>query len=335
MDLKVYKVLVSFLIIFSCNSKSQDKIERNKSELSELNENGNFSFETDDTEGHKKFIVKTSSELEKSEMTIEVFNNNSIQSKIYDLIENCPVDHFVKFNSDSFEVTDLDNDGVKEFSFIYTLACKGDISNSQMKLILIEGGEKYKIRGSNLCLTNNMNDIIEYNAGIADIDVNFKNKKFLNYAIKKWNEFLWEGSGQNSILLNYAREKNSELVNANINKQSFDYSDYYGNYKLSFSNERKNSTPMYWEYSIKISKDSCLYYLSGFQVENKYSCTLEKKDDTLLLYSYKDLLFNENQEKKLLFKIIRKKNDFYTTEDFKLEEAEEKSKNGLFKLSKN
>jgi hypothetical protein len=45
-------------------------------------------------------------------------------------------------------VTDLDHDGVGEVTFAYLLNCAGDVSPARLKLLVLEDGAKYIIRGS-------------------------------------------------------------------------------------------------------------------------------------------------------------------------------------------
>ncbi len=60
----------------------------------------------------------------------------------------CDGDMATRFHPASFEVTDLDDDGVGEASFGYTSAsCRTDMSPAQFDLVLLEGGEQYGLTG--------------------------------------------------------------------------------------------------------------------------------------------------------------------------------------------
>ena len=65
---------------------------------------------------------------------------------VRDGIEACPLDLTAEFRSKA-EVTDLDHDGFAEVTFAYAISCKGDISPDVLKLVVIENGEKFILRG--------------------------------------------------------------------------------------------------------------------------------------------------------------------------------------------
>lgn len=65
-----------------------------------------------------------------------------------DFVRGCPVDLTARYVPESVAVTDLDGDGVAETSFVYFLACRGDVSPATMKLLLHEGAQKYAARGT-------------------------------------------------------------------------------------------------------------------------------------------------------------------------------------------
>lgn len=68
--------------------------------------------------------------------------------KLVDMIQQCPVDIAVEFIKGSTSITDLDKDGIAETTVLYKLACRGDVSPADMKLILHEDSVKYALRGS-------------------------------------------------------------------------------------------------------------------------------------------------------------------------------------------
>jgi hypothetical protein len=65
-----------------------------------------------------------------------------------DFVRVCGLDIVLDFAPGSLQVTDVDADGTAETSYVYTLACRGGVDPSDMKLILHEGAAKYAIRGS-------------------------------------------------------------------------------------------------------------------------------------------------------------------------------------------
>jgi len=68
---------------------------------------------------------------------------------VRDLVEDCVMGAVdAKFHDDAFSVTDLDHDGVAEITFGYELACRSDVSPATYKLLLIENGTKFILRGT-------------------------------------------------------------------------------------------------------------------------------------------------------------------------------------------
>jgi hypothetical protein len=59
----------------------------------------------------------------------------------------CPLAPSARFHDAARAVTDLDGDGIAEVTFAYELACRSDVSPSTYKLLLLEGGTKYILRG--------------------------------------------------------------------------------------------------------------------------------------------------------------------------------------------
>ena len=77
-------------------------------------------------------------------------NNQVIQTwKVYDYIDDCPVDIVASFVKNTFKITDLDNNGVAEIWLMYKTVCHGDVSPSEMKIIMYQGNQKFAMRGEN------------------------------------------------------------------------------------------------------------------------------------------------------------------------------------------
>lgn len=68
--------------------------------------------------------------------------------KIQDFVRECPNDITASHIADSVAVTDLDQDGTAENSFLYRIACRGDVSPATQKLMMHEGASKYALRGT-------------------------------------------------------------------------------------------------------------------------------------------------------------------------------------------
>jgi hypothetical protein len=109
--------------------------------------------------------------------------------KVNDLISECSEDLTLEFLDGSLTITDLNKDGIAETTFIYKMACRGDVSPCDMKLIMHEGETKYAIRG--------IMKLYTYDAWYGDkmtVDKSFDNAPsgFLEYAKAQWNKFKTE-----------------------------------------------------------------------------------------------------------------------------------------------
>ncbi len=106
--------------------------------------------------------------------------------KIYDFIKECPFDIEVSFIKNTFQITDLNHDGIAEIWLMYKTGCRSDVSPYDMKIIMYEGQQKYCLRGQNKVQVSKK----EFYGGDYKIDNKFKNgpKEFLNFAKKLWNK---------------------------------------------------------------------------------------------------------------------------------------------------
>jgi hypothetical protein len=104
-----------------------------------------------------------------------------------DFIRECDVDMTVRMGHQTLEITDLDADGVAESTFLYILACRGDVSAPSMKLIMHEGAQKYAIRG-----TMDEDARMPY-ARLSEMrmDPSFENAptSFRTFAVAHWKKF--------------------------------------------------------------------------------------------------------------------------------------------------
>jgi hypothetical protein len=104
--------------------------------------------------------------------------------KIQDWEEKCDLVNHAQFRQKTINITDLNKDGKAELTFIYRLGCNGDPTPVTMKLIMLEDGEKYAIRGTTLVVLSP-----EYKyGGEMNIDASFNKapKEFLDFAKKIW-----------------------------------------------------------------------------------------------------------------------------------------------------
>ena len=114
--------------------------------------------------------------------------------RIYDFISDCPVDIEAKFIKNSFQVTDLNLDGVSEIWIMYKTVCHGDVSPCDMKIIMYQGQQKYAIRGQNKVKVSDN----EFYGGDYKFDKAFADgpKEFLEFAKKMWDKNIMQTWGE-------------------------------------------------------------------------------------------------------------------------------------------
>jgi len=105
--------------------------------------------------------------------------------KIHDFEKECQLDIEIEFLKNTLSITDLDKNGITEIWLIYKKACRGDVSPSEMKIIMYEGTQKYALRGENKVKFSE-NEIY---GGEYKFDHAFKGapNKFREFALKIWN----------------------------------------------------------------------------------------------------------------------------------------------------
>lgn len=125
-----------------------------------------------------------------------ISNNNARQTwRVKDFIADCPVDITASFVKNTFKITDLDKNGIAEVWLMYKTVCHGDVSPSNMKIIMYEGNHKYAMRGENkVQVGSDENDKASFIGGEFKLDANFKNgpKVFKEYAQNLWKENIME-----------------------------------------------------------------------------------------------------------------------------------------------
>lgn len=113
--------------------------------------------------------------------------------KVYDFIKDCPLDLAASFVENAFTVTDLNKDGISEIWVMYKTVCHGDVSPSDMKIIMYQGQQKYAMRGQNKVeVAPN-----EYYGGAYKFDLAFNQapKAFRTFALTLWNKHLLQKYG--------------------------------------------------------------------------------------------------------------------------------------------
>lgn len=64
-----------------------------------------------------------------------------------DGVEDCEFEVTGEFLPASLAVRDEDGDAIGEVTFAYRLACRSDVAAADQKLLLLEDGERYVLRG--------------------------------------------------------------------------------------------------------------------------------------------------------------------------------------------
>lgn len=118
--------------------------------------------------------------------------------RIQDFERGCMFDLAVGHVENSLQLSDLDQDGLAEICFLYTLGCRSDISPAGLKLMLLENGEKYALRGLQRMRIYVKGEVTEqhawlegyaYEAPAEDAAFAQAPPAFLTYARRQWNQF--------------------------------------------------------------------------------------------------------------------------------------------------
>ena len=78
-----------------------------------------------------------------------IVSNDTVKQtwRVYDFFHDCPTDMYVNFLKNTFQVTDLDNDGIAEIWLMYKTGCSGGVDPFDMKIIMYHGQQKFAMRG--------------------------------------------------------------------------------------------------------------------------------------------------------------------------------------------
>lgn len=130
-----------------------------------------------------------------------------------DSVKNCNVDMFIGLLPNSTIITDLNKNGLTETTIIYRKSCRGDVSPSNMSILLFEGKKLYRLKGqmySRDALGKpdeafqcdlSKSDLVKYNKKSFEYfkaqigryenenEFTYAPDTFLTFARKKWREF--------------------------------------------------------------------------------------------------------------------------------------------------
>lgn len=124
-------------------------------------------------------------------------------------VKSCPFDITCEFVKDATTVTDLDKNGIAEVTLLSRIACRSDVSPSDMKLLMHEGKAEYTLTGlswikyspEDSCTITADNANLETLAGYNKPDDGSFLKTFGRYGSEK------EFSSAPSVFLAYARQQ--------------------------------------------------------------------------------------------------------------------------------
>ncbi len=102
---------------------------------------------------------------------------------VKEAVQPCNLDMTARFIDGSVGLTNLDGNDKGELTFAYVTRCAGDVSPMSMKLLMLEGGAKYALRGdSRVDLGGG-----ETEGGTFKPDFKKAPRGFLEHATKVWN----------------------------------------------------------------------------------------------------------------------------------------------------
>ena len=154
-----------------------------------------------DQNGHNLFIVSIletetgESEDSPGDLSREIYGYHYLKNsdtpkllrEVKDFQLGCIFDNRLRFTERFLTITDSDKDNYGEVCFLYTLGCVSELYPDNVRLILLENGEKYTIKGSTI-----VQDATEKLGGEKDIDQILKAapKALLGFAEKQWDKFI-------------------------------------------------------------------------------------------------------------------------------------------------
>ena len=107
--------------------------------------------------------------------------------KIQDFVKDCEFDLTLKFIKSSLTITDLNDNGIAESTFMYQMSCKSDVSPDDIKLIMHENDIKYAIRG--MMNLNVQGKRMQDGKMVVDRSFDDAPAGFLDYAKSQWKKF--------------------------------------------------------------------------------------------------------------------------------------------------
>ncbi len=110
-----------------------------------------------------------------------------------DFVNDCEFDLTLGVIDDSIEVTDIDDNGRAEVSFMYRLGCRSDVSPATLKLLMYQGTTKWALRGQSKVKVGLEKGKPVFEGGEVTVDGAFKaNPTLLREAMEQWKRNVTE-----------------------------------------------------------------------------------------------------------------------------------------------
>ncbi|WP_420153217.1 M949_RS01915 family surface polysaccharide biosynthesis protein [Siphonobacter sp.] len=143
----------------------------------------------DQTGNYVALTTETTTLEDQAHLAAYVYTSNgSMLWQLRDGISDCPLDRVAVFVPGSFKVTDLDKNGKAEVWVAYRIGCRGDVSPSELKIIMHEGTTKYAMRGMGKLKVGHA---VQPDGGTITSN-GFRKSTFERYAEQLWKAYLVE-----------------------------------------------------------------------------------------------------------------------------------------------
>ncbi len=320
-DRVIINILITALFISSCKgsiNKESDTINSN-TVLSVSNDSLIFQKKWTDKLGENIFKIRKYVNYEANEgenifkLSFSLENSSGIVM-IKDSILDCPVETDLNFLSKSFNLSDIDNNGFKEMSFMYNKYCRGDISGDDLFLFCIENNNKWFVKGGR---TNKAFIGSDYYDGFGEILVKKVPEKLKKNMVKNWlkhsNEDLIhsDSSVDEKYEILFLKKKLKSKY-TNLSKNQNISKKWQGKYHYLDEEGRTAGGDWTGHYTnYRITKDSVHLTTSGHMSGREDYYLAEEKGDTLMLYRYQDIRNNNSLYKQIEQEKLYKKGDTY------------------------
>ncbi len=115
---------------------------------------------------------------------------------VRDFVKECECDLNISFIDEATRITDIDKNGKAEITLLYTMGCHCDPGPDVIKLLMIEDGHKFAIRGETILISKDKT--FDYRGKkLVDKEFYKTNPSFLEHANKLWDKYFKKNSSIN------------------------------------------------------------------------------------------------------------------------------------------